>query len=1054
MDYRLALDLGTSSIGLVAYRLEDGNPVEVAYHAVRIFSEPLLPAKSGGVGETKKSARRVARQARRQIERRARRLRKIAYLAPLLGLDPANVPPDSGQSLHQHRASSIQQPIGLDDLLRVLLSLAKSRGYAGGFRVKSDDQDAGKVETGISLLKQRMVELNCTTVGEFLASQAARGETTKLKNLGLYAERAMLEEEFDQIWEQQRLHHACMNDEFLGRPVKDHFREAIFYQRPLKSPAPMTGQCSLEPSLKRAPLAQPSAQVFRIEKQIADLRWGNTRTASVLSDAQKDVIRSLLSEQKAVPFKTIYKALAKAGVPQPDNVWLNMDLLGRDDLRGDLTRAAWRRLKVTEEWDHLNDGDQCSLINLLADMGSPVQFSDHQWHQNIRKNDGTRRVFRQPVVDFIETLIATNKFERLSKMGLDAGRSSYSVKALRAMAHTMRTQGVDEYQAIAQLYPAHHESSASAELMELGKPEQTGNIVVDGALRQVRREVNNAIRILGAPPKETIVELVRDMGLGLKGRNEIQKRNASNQRERKSAIAAIETHGLAPTRTAIFRYRLWTEQDQSWCPYCTRPITLSDALNGGETHFEHIFPKSLTRIGKQRDFIVLSHNSCNHEKGDRTPREAWGEDDERWQVIEMRAKRFKQKRSLGKARQLLSRDVVDGTLDDAAIADFSARQYHESSWIAKLTAQWMRSICPDVMVSRGLLTAHLRRTWRLETVIPQIRYEEGMPVLDEDGQEIDQPTFEAYQPSWEGHTGSAAPTDRKPDKRIDHRHHLIDALVIGLCDRALYQRMARQYKADHEAGTSRIRLNAALPLDNLREIAIDLIRNSNLTHKPDRYAAGRLFEATAYGTSQDGDHLTLRKSIQDLAGKQPNATTLFSNIEKIDSEITREIVRRVITDRLNSGLPLAETISQPILFHGYQTPIRKVRIRANNSDQSVTIQHQSRAGVHEKKLIPDGFSCLELHREEDGRHHARLVPLHQAIEHGEHVVRRFFKGDMVRDARDQEIYVVRQIKSQGNGSLFLSRSTETRNVDQMNAGSGRKIVSAGSIRNLELIEDV
>ena len=58
MDYRLALDIGTASCGLIVLSL-DGNrePVAIAHHSLSIFSEPVLPHAPG---EPKKTKRRRA----------------------------------------------------------------------------------------------------------------------------------------------------------------------------------------------------------------------------------------------------------------------------------------------------------------------------------------------------------------------------------------------------------------------------------------------------------------------------------------------------------------------------------------------------------------------------------------------------------------------------------------------------------------------------------------------------------------------------------------------------------------------------------------------------------------------------------------------------------------------------------------------------------------------------------------------------------------------------------------------------------------------------------
>ena len=106
-------------------------PSKFAYDSLDVWSEPLQPAKSGGVGEPKKAARRNARMMRRGICRRARRLRRIAHLANALGLQTALIEPDKGGKIHSLRAQAADERIELADLLRVLMHLAKIRGPSG-----------------------------------------------------------------------------------------------------------------------------------------------------------------------------------------------------------------------------------------------------------------------------------------------------------------------------------------------------------------------------------------------------------------------------------------------------------------------------------------------------------------------------------------------------------------------------------------------------------------------------------------------------------------------------------------------------------------------------------------------------------------------------------------------------------------------------------------------------------------------------------------------------------------------------------------------------------
>lgn len=356
--WRLGLDVGTASVGAVAIDLDrDGKETAISWHQVRIFSEPN---EKGQTGLTpKKAGRRAARLARRQIDRRASRIRRVAHLAPLIGLDPRDIKPDGrkGQELPDVRARAAREPIELADFLRVLLRMAKRRGYAGGFRAVKSDKDLGVVQAGSHLLDSELAELGRTqggekaTLGEYLAKRRARGYPTRLKIAqagvaDLFALRIMVEAEFDQIWAVQAAHHNVLNGQKAGRSIREIFREAMFFQRPLKSPATSVGLCPLELHLPRAPRAQMAAQEFRIEKTLADLRWGAGRMAQALSRQQSRAIANLLQDpdklttKGLVSFKNIYKHLAAVGCPKPDGRSLNLDRFSREELMGNTTLVA------------------------------------------------------------------------------------------------------------------------------------------------------------------------------------------------------------------------------------------------------------------------------------------------------------------------------------------------------------------------------------------------------------------------------------------------------------------------------------------------------------------------------------------------------------------------------------------------------------------------------------------------------------------------------------------------------------------------------------------
>ncbi len=1123
MKYRAGLDLGTASISLAAFSLNSENqPLDLIWKSIRIFDEPLDNSTAGL--QSKKAARRAARMQRRQFDRRGGRSRRIAALAPLLGLTDFRIPRDGGQATLEQRARAAREKIELDELLRVFLRMAKRRGYAGEFRQKKEGTKVGEVEGGSNDLKNSMAALalkrglETVTLGEYLYHRWQKKLPTKLKVKenrtddsselpNLYALRSQVEAEFEQIWSAQAVHHNILNGDQDGKPVKDIFREAIFHQRPLKSASGMVGQCPLEPTLPRAPRAQPAFQRFRIEKTLADLRWGAGKRATSLTKPQKDIIRVLLDGKETVSFKAINDALKKFGHPGPEGRGLNMDRISREEIHGNKTNAIFRKLSLEKEWKALESRTQIQVINFLAELGSPEQLDDPLWHTRfVRHAKSNRkdtkgnwiyelkaRQFDTAFIEFINLLKENEKFDRLPKMGFDGGRASYSIKALNTLADWIAEpwweinwhgeKRIDEEAAVRTCYP-HTLKQNTQQQLHLAAPSPTGNDVVDGALRQLHREFNRMIDVLGAPPHELVVELAREMGVGVKKRNERETENTKNRKARLEAEKAIRAEGVSVTPSRIRRYLLWREQGEGHCPYCTNKIGLGAALNGADTEYEHILPRTLTQVGLKRSEIVLAHRSCNQEKGDRTPWEAWGngKNPEKWEIIEQRAAWFEKNKQYRKARLLRLKDFEAEVLNDSSIADFADRQYHQTSWIAKEATRWLQSVCATpVSVSRGETTALLRRGWKLETVIPQIRIEEGLPVLAEEEERINDKgksekflpvitpeDFEKFRPVWEGHRAPSKEqhTDRKLNKRIDHRHHLIDAITIALTSRALFQQMARTYKQESEklGETRRVRLHAPEPpVKNLRELALTAVRECPLSIKPDRYPDGEIFQGKAYGIAQkDGEsksRLTLRAELAKMIDRKKGT---IDQARKAITTIVSPTIRRIVSEafeaRIAQGKSASAALSEPIYQSEYGKPAaikRVVCFTDKYAEDVMLVRHTSSNGKqHDKRLLHSGYAWLDTEFSEGRIVRQELITIQQAMRQKRKSradeVLRLHKGDVVLDSKDNKQYRIGYFKSEG--VITLIPHVDPRAFDAIKeAGSGKKKLAFGQIKRLSVI---
>ncbi|MCX8506087.1 MAG: type II CRISPR RNA-guided endonuclease Cas9 [Alphaproteobacteria bacterium] len=1189
--YRIGIDVGTASVAVVAIAVDDRfdqeftdqdyppnyDPTdendETSYgdyqyltHRLRLFDEPVDNNK--GTLVSKNTARRVARMARRQIARRGGRLgalRDLGYKYKLIVAGDEFTKPSS-TPLPELRAKAATEKVSLTDLMRIILRLSKRRGYKGEFRERAENK-MGEVEFGAHELAK---QLGSRTLGQYLyQDRYLRGKTTKLKlddaaddkksaknidansniERNMFALRRMVEAEFDIIWQTQSRFHPQLQGA-AGAEIGKNLRDTLFHQRPLKSVAGMVANCTLEPTLPRAPKAQMAFQRFRIEKTLADMRWATGKQARHLSPAQKDVIRKLCQSQKTVSFKSIIEALEMAGCPKPVDRGLNLDSSHRPQINGNETLAAWRELdayaeknqpdftvRLYDEFTKMDASTQISVINFLADI-TPDVFASENWPDLFPRFNGKnpaetalKRSKNAALIKFVNQLRPHDNFDHLSKMGFPKGRASYSVKALNKLSDHMENHRPE-------LQPAHptdceidrgdeesaihfcyrHASTRRCDNAEpiatiktLPAAPLTGSAVVDGAMRQIRIAVNEIIDEVGCPPAEIVIEMAREMSLGVKNRNERTLENSKNQNLRTKAKNAIIGQGLAPTKTNITRWLLWHEQNEEFCPYCEVKISLEAALSPN-TEIDHIIPRKLTQVGRKLSEIVLVHHDCNQQKGSRTPFMAWGNTD-RFESVKKAAARFEKNRNYRKAKILLLEDYESEVLNDESINGFADRQFHQTAWIAKAALAWMEPLCPGrVSVSRGAMTDLLRANWGLNTVIPEMRYQEQRKVFDTGGtldpdsrtlaevKEITEDDFKILRKYLEGHP--PPPTerdsdkasypgfdfDRRIDKRIDHRHHIIDALVIAMTSRRTFQKMARDYKFFSESEARKLegesqdafekRIKKKMknrmrtprpPIRHLRDVARSIISNPNITVKPDRYVGGRFVQATAYRyvppekANHDGKAvLASRCRVLDLLGKSD--AEMERNISDIVSPETRDAVRNEIAERRMQGLAHKDLkqslIDTPIQHPVTKQPIKKVFCKQRTGRGFVSADKENLVEVihgkdsqHRKYYLRDGYAYIDV-LEQGGKFVSAIAVANIDAEkrRGQPKpanIRRIYKKDTLRDKRDGKLYVVQQIRQ--GGQIALTHIYETRTFGQMDASDGNQIATGKGLINFEVV---
>jgi CRISPR-associated endonuclease Csn1 len=890
VQYRLGVDIGTSSVAIYGFALENGKPSRPICSDLVIFGEPVQK-DTGGKLTLKNARRRLARSMRKTLARKASRISKLLHLAQMLGVGVNELGAASSKLRSPHeiwrlRAEAATKKVELAELFLVLLRMAKSRGYFGKApSVKKKSGDLGKVSAGIQASEQLLASGDLT-LGQAIwrrRLEDPNNKSPKMRKLsedGTYVLRRHVESEFDRVIATQTEFHPILAASLIDgfgfefaqkasradtryfwglkpETVAQALRHTLFFQHPLKGFADKVGRCALDRTSRRVVAAHPAAQAFLIEKALGDLRWGDGKNAPALSRDQRDFLRDILVIQKEAKFSALYKKLQSAGLMHEDGLTFNLHSARREELKGSSTRAVLSSLGVFDQFQALGYQVQSNIFIAWADhIPAPELWGFDDQRQKVLEKFGSE------VAHFFDRLAESEDgLERLNAAGFQGARMRYGADVLVKLTDFMRIENVDEYTARERLYPESVLPQQVTGVLPVVYEPQRGQEPLDGelyivspvvrrALQETRKVLMRCIKRHG-PPAEMVIELMREMKHSLEERKTIDSDQARKERANQEAKQELLNEGYAASRSNVIRYRLWKQQAER-CPYSGVKLNLSQALDGASTHFEHIVPRRIQGVGNRFEDLVLASRKMNDLKGaDETPYAAahslrnagkwnWDTTVGACKSIEKDNPAFK-----AKSKMIQSTDRLEARgLDDDAFVD---RQQHETAWIGKVVGEWCKHLCTNVTVVRGGLTAALRKTWGLDSILEQVREAEGKHANVQRAQKL----FYKEHPF---------KTELVFDKRCDHRQHLIDAAVIALSTGSNYTQLVRWQHA-RAKGNKHGEPTPDCPVPDLRNQLVKLLTGYEVWHKPDRLLDGELFDAMPFRLHSDGKTLSKKGKV-------------------------------------------------------------------------------------------------------------------------------------------------------------------------------------------------
>lgn len=955
VDYVLGIDLGVVSLGWAAVEIDGNGGRSLLGAGVRCWE-----LSGGGLEEVEKGKeeppgqlRRQARQQRRQMYRRAQRLRRTYRVLQEMGLFPAgpwsstarkayletldqkaqewlrtNVPDANDDGLLAHtfiyrlRAAALDHPLPSELLGRVFFHLAQRRGFLSNQRIsqRSKEEEVGVVKKGISQLQDDIQKSGARTLGEFLSRLNPHEQ--RIRNR--YTSRKMFQDEFEQIWKAQCAYHPNS----LTDSNKAQLWKALFFQRPLKSQSGLVGRCPLEVltrkrpngqveyiyAFRRAPMASLEAQRIRYMQRINDLEFVDPQgTTRLLTAEERQKLYDLAERNEDLSFTLIKKAI---GIPtgKKGQGWqCNLERGGEKKLPGNRTAARIRKIIGDIAWENLGSEKQKALVDTVIAFLNADALEEHL----------------QRVWGFDREMAS-----QLAEMPLEEGYHSFSRRAIRKLLPLLK-QGDRLNAAIQKVYGGtrmrvnqHPKLPPVRQVLPTAR-----NPLLIRALTELRKVVNAVIQKYGIP-RYIRVELARELKRSRKEREEISKRMREQQKRREEAAQKVlEALGRTATARDIEKYLL--AEECNWeCPYTGRQIRL-ESLLGDHPEFdvEHIWP-----LHRSLDDSFLNKTLCYHQenrsvKAGRTPCEAYAADPVRWQEILTRVRNF---------RGPFARQKLDRFQAEEIPPDFALRHLSDTRWISKAAADYLGHLYGGridpagrqrVFTVTGGLTALFRRAWNLNAVLG------GSPEKN----------------------------------RYDHRHHAIDALVVALTDPSMIQRFSEEAKKllrTSDRGAVKVDPPWDTFLTDVRRHVEEIV----VSFRVSRRLSGALHDQTHYSPPVEQGKTKVRKRLNALSSHE---------VERIVDPVVQRLVKEKLK-QLGVSDPkkaFATDNNLPIIRGKNHTalPVKSVRIWVSSSVIPVG------DGPRRRYVVPGNNHHIEIYAVIDAqgqevRWKGKIVSLYEAYE--------------------------------------------------------------------------
>lgn len=720
--YTLGLDIGIASIGwAVLGNDEEGKPNRIIDLGVRIFDK----AEVENTGESLAAPRRDARSARRRLRRHRHRLERIRYLLVQQGVltqeEMTHLYDKSDMvSPYQLRTEGLDRLLNAQEFSKVLIHLAQRRGYQSNSTAEEakNEKENGVIKSAILENQQRMERGGYRTIGEMMYRDGAFWETingiryhctrNKAGDYRFTVDRASILAEVSLLFEAQRR----LGSPWASREMEDAYTAILSSQRSFdegpgndshgnespfrKAMSHNVGNCTLIPTELRAARADYTAEYFKLLQDLNHMRLVDNNGSHPLTQQQRDDLETAAFHTANLTYGQLRNKLGLSDEVRFAGLYYGTDPIEKAEKRKWAQMQSYHKIrialdKVSKDAIRTLTQDQLDAIGEILAGGV---------------SDAKR------INSFCLEGIPEEYHKALLPLSISK-RAKLSIAAMRKLIPFLQ-QGMRYDEACKAAGLDFHGADGKVEKLSDFLGEIT-NPVVRRAVSQTIKVVNAVVREYGNPDAVRI-ELAREMHHSIVERNKMKKRQEDNREKNEQAKAQIlETKpGTRVTGLDIVKFKLHQEQ-KGFCPYSGAEIKKERLYEPGYAEVDHIIPYSRCFDDSYSNKVLVLAEE-NQQKGNCTPYEYFGANEQRWEEFSAHVRASV--RDFKKRQKLLNT-----SFGEEQGKDFIQRNLNDTQHITRVVYNYLRnnlefadSACAKAPVQavNGAVTAMLRGRWGIE----------------------------------------------------------------------------------------------------------------------------------------------------------------------------------------------------------------------------------------------------------------------------------------------------------------------------------------------------